>query len=308
VADPPRTGKTKVLSVGADDLRAVARQYPDLAGLCELIVKAAWPRTVYQTAADCLTADDRVHPGNSFRQASGRWSVTNPGLTVYGKHGGRHHERDIFLPDPGHVLLSFDLSQVDMRAMAGHSQDPMYMALFAPGRDAHAEIAAQVGLKRQDSKQIGHGWNYGLGPTRMIANGLDPAKVHAFIAGMEQRFPVLIAWREHIREIGKSGAILDNGFGRQMRCDPARAYTVAPALMGQGGARDIMCDCLLRLPREIHPMLRVMVHDEILLSVPGDIVLDVIPVVKQAMTTTWRNVPITCDMTLGASWGECSQK
>lgn len=308
VTDPPRTGKTKVLSVGADDLRAVARQYPALAGLCELIVKAAWPRTVYQTAADCLTAEDRVHPGNSFRQASGRWSVTNPGLTVYGKHGGRHHERDIFLPDPGHALLSFDLSQVDMRAMAGHSQDPAYMALFAPGRDAHAEIAAQVGLQRQDAKAIGHGWNYGLGPARMIANGLDPAKVHAFIAGMEQRFPVLIAWREHIREIGKSGAILDNGFGRQMRCDPARAYTVAPALMGQGGARDIMCDCLLRLPREIHPMLRVMVHDEILLSVPGDLVLDVIPVVKQAMTTTWRNVPITCDMTLGATWGECSAK
>jgi P4 family phage/plasmid primase-like protien len=311
IESPPRTGKTGKLSTGADDLAAVVRdsRCPDqLKQVIKLIGIVVGTRTVYATAADCLAPDGRVHPGNSFRQASGRWSVTNPGLTVFGKRGGRHHERDIFLPDPGHVLLSFDLSQVDMRSMAGHSQDPNYMALFAPGRDAHQEIADQVGLDRQSAKQIGHGWNYGLGPKRMVDGGLDPQKVATFIAGMEERFPVLIAWREMIREQGKAGEILNNGFGRRMRCDESRAYTVAPALMGQGGARDIMCESLLRLPREIWPMLRTMVHDEILLSVPKDIVRDVIPIVRAAMTWEWRGVPITCDMSFGATWGECSAK
>jgi DNA polymerase-1 len=234
--------------------------------------------------------------------------VTNPGLTVFGKRGGRHVERDIFLPDPGHVLISADLSQVDMRSMAGHSQDSNYIALFAPGRDAHQEIANQVGVTRQDAKAIGHGWNYGLGAKRMISNGLDPGKVLTFINGMEARFPQLIRWRESIREQGEAGEILDNGFGRKMRCDQARAYTVAPALMGQGGARDIMCASLLRLPRQVWPMLRVMVHDEILLSVPKDIALDVAQEVHRAMTWEWRGVPILCDMTFGTSWGECSAK
>ena len=311
IPDPPRTGKTGKLSTGADDLAKVAadpRCPADVKSMIELIGIIVGTRTVYQTAADCLCADGRVHPGNSFRQASGRWSVVNPGLTVFGKRGGRHHERDIFLPDPGHVLLSFDLSQVDMRSMAGHSQDSNYMSLFASGRDAHQEIADQVGLDRQSSKAIGHGWNYGLGAKRMIANGLDPDKVRAFVAGMEQRFPRLIAWREQIREMGKAGEILDNGFGRRMRCDPSRAYTVAPALLGQGGARDIMCESILRMPRELDEYLRVMVHDEVLVSCPKDIVRDVIPVVRQAMTWEWRGVPITCDFAFGASWGECSAK
>lgn len=317
VPDPPRTGKAGKIATGAEDLKTVAGrpECPEqLRSLIALMGVVVGTRTVYQTATDCLCPDGRVHPVVSMRQASGRWSVTNPGLTVFGKRGGRHHERAIFLPDSGHVLLSFDLSQVDMRAMAGHSQDPGYMALFEPGKDAHAEIAAQVGVARQEAKAVGHGWNYGLGAKRMIANGLDADLVHAFIAGMTERFPALIAWREQIRAAGAAGDILDNGFGRRMRCDPARAYTVAPALMGQGGARDIMCESLLRIPREFDQYMRVMVHDEVLLSVPKRDALEIARVVKQAMTWEWmpphgtRSVPILCDMAAGTDWGEVSAK
>lgn len=310
IADPPRTAKAGKLAIGGDDLAAVAARPGAPEGLksaLRLMGIITGTRTVYQTATDCLCADGRVHPTVSMRQASGRWSVTNPGLTVFGKRGGKHVEREIFLPDPGHVLLSFDLSQVDMRSIAGHCQDPAYMALFEPGRDAHSEIAAQVGIDRQAAKAIGHGWNYGLGAKRMIANGLDAELVNRFTSGMEERFPILMAWREQIRAEAGAGMILDNGFGRRMRADPARAYTVAPALMGQGGARDIMCESLLRIPPELWVMLRVMVHDEILMSVPKAEAMEVAQVVKRAMTWTWRNVPITCDMAVGMNWGQCSE-
>src|SRR5712692_1459839 len=140
----------------------------------------------------------------------------------------------------------------------------------------------------------------------MIANGLDPVKVHTFIEGMQANYPVLIRWREEIRARGKAGEILDNGFGRRMACDPDRSYTVAPALMGQGGARDILGECLLNLPQEIYPMLRVMIHDEVICSVPRKDVMEVAREIKRAFTWTWRGVPILCDMSAGMTWGEVS--
>ena len=97
-----------------------------------------------------------------------------------------------------------------------------------------------------------------------------------------------------------------------MRCDPQRAYTVAPALMGQGGARDIMCEWLLRLRREdpwMLPYLRVMVHDEIVTTCPEDEADRVKAALQAAMTWVWRGVPILCEISgPGPSWGAVSAK
>jgi hypothetical protein len=316
ITNPPRTGTGK-LALGSEELRPIARDRrcgPELRSMLALMDIVTGSRTVYQTATDWLCPDGRVHARNSMRQASGRWSVTSPGLTVFGKRGGKHVEREIYVPDPGHVLISADLSQVDMRGIAALCQDPAYMALFGfeddgTPRDAHKWIAGQLGISRQDAKARGHGWNYGLGPKRMIAEGADPEVVFKFVNGMERQFPVLCAWREGIRADGKAGKILDNGWGRRMRAEPSRAYTVAPALMGQGSARDIMCEALLRLPAWVWPFLRAMVHDEIVLSVPVAAVQDVIAVLREAMTFEWRNVPILCDISApGANWGDISAK
>jgi len=307
----PKTPKSGAIAAGRDGMALIKKHYghlPDIPDLCDLVTTVTTIRTVYQTAANHLVGD-RVHPRVSMRQASGRWSVVDPGLTVYGKHAGRHHERDIFIGEPGHVVMTCDKSQVDMRAIAGHCQDPAYMALFAPGRDAHQEIADMLGITRQDAKARGHGWNYGLGAKRMIAEGADPAVVWKFIEGMQSRFPTLMAWRDDIRDRGGRGELLDNGFGRLMRCDPSQAYTVAPALMGQGGARDIMCESLLKLPDWMRPYLRTMVHDEVVLSVPENLVDVVGRTVKDVFTWEWRGVPILCELSApGDSWGAVSAK
>lgn len=300
------------LSTAADALNAVAldpRCPAELVKIIELMSIVTTTRTVYGTALTYLTEDGRVHPSVSMRQASGRASITKPGMTVFGKRGGRHVEREIFVADEGHVIITCDASQVDMRAIAAHSQDRAYMALFAPGRDAHQEIADMLGISRDDAKARGHGWNYGLGANAMIRDGADPQVVYRFIHGMESRFPRLIAWREHVRAIGSRGDLLNNGFGRMMRCDPKAAYTMAPALMGQGCTRDLVCESLLRLPESYWPYLRTFVHDEVVMSVPEDKADHILSVVRDAFTSEWRGVPILCD-TAGpaANWGAVSHK
>lgn len=311
VTDPPRTQEGH-LSTKAEELRKIAvhpKCPPELKSVLGLMETITTTRTVYATAMKFLAADGRVHPFVSMRQASGRASITKPGMTVYGKHDGKHVERAVFIPDDGEVLITCDASQVDMRAIAGHCQDPAYMELFQPGRDAHQEIADLLGISRQDAKARGHGWNYGLGANAMIRDGADPKVVYAFVNGMKERFPRLIEWREQVREQGGRGELLDNGFGRMMRCDPNQAYTVAPALMGQGGARDLVCDALLRLPEAYWPYLRTFVHDEIVMSVPAERAEEIMTVVKDAFTTVWHKVPILADTTGPANdWGSASAK
>jgi len=316
--DHPVTGKrVKDIAAGREGMERLAAHYVGKKGLtavqdlCDLVTVVTTTRTIYGTCKNNLAPDGRIHPRVSMRQASGRWSVT-PGMTVYGKHAGRHVERAVYIPDPGHDLITCDLSQVDMRAVAAHSQDPAYMDLFGPGKDAHQMIADMLGLSRQESKARGHGWNYGLGANRMIREGADPKVVWAFVNGMERRFPRLCSWREDIRSIGKSGEYLDNGFGRPMRCDPRFAYTQAPALMGQGTARDITCEVLLRLFRahpEYRPYLRCYVHDEFVFSVPHEQAEKIKADVIESFTWEWRNVPIDCDATGPApDWGIASAK
>lgn len=310
-----RTGKSGDLQLSAETMVHYGQEYghiPAVAEIARNVHRIVSARTVYETANNAMGPDGRCHPKISFTQATGRWSLTNPGLTVFGKRGGRHVERDIFIPDPGEVILSFDLSQVDMRAVAGLSQDRAYIEMLK-AEDPHAELALTLfgdSAMRETAKPIGHGWNYGESLRRIAEdNGIEPRLVVQFDRMMRERFGRLVEWREEVRALAESGTLLDNGFGRMMRPDPMRAHTQGPALMGQGAARDLMMTGMLRLPPEVLPMLRAQIHDEIVLSIPIDQVEEVSRVVIDALSFEWRGVPILADRSrAGTSWGQCYAK
>jgi hypothetical protein len=311
-----RTAISKDLQLSAEAMLHYGREYgennPTVREICLAVYRIVSARSVYETIQNNMAPDGRVHPKVSFKQATGRWSLTDPGLTVMGKRGGRHVERAVLLPDPGEVLMSADLSQVDMRALAGLSQDAAYIEMLKHD-DPHSEIAkALFGdvSRREDAKAIGHGWNYGRG-VKAISQGQDiPIDlVQRFDTSMRERFPRLVMWQQEVRDIAESGALLDNGWGRLMRADPQRAYTQGPALMGQGAARDIMMHGLLRLDPRIRPMLRAQVHDEIVLSVPADQAEEIGRAVVEALSFEWKGVPILADVSpAGTDWSKCYEK
>src|SRR5882762_6407095 len=91
-----------------------------------------------------------------------------------------------------------DLAQIDMRAIAGLSQDPDYIAVFNdPCRDLHSEIAAglwggpMIGNPlREKAKPMGHGSNYGMGPEKLAANaGVTEAEAVQFQRMVDRMFP-----------------------------------------------------------------------------------------------------------------------
>jgi DNA polymerase I-like protein with 3'-5' exonuclease and polymerase domains len=94
-----------------------------------------------------------------------------------------------------------------------------------------------------------------------------------------------------------------------MRCDPERAHTQSVALVGQGAARDLVCQALLRLA-ERYPVvtayLRGFVHDEVILSVPEHEASLWQERLREAFTFTWKDVPILCDVSApGLNWAAC---
>jgi DNA polymerase-1 len=321
----PRSQSGNGPATGKDVMDELIEQYadrPEVVELAQTVKTFNGERTVYGTALAHLHPDGRVHPSISMYQASGRWSVQNPGMTVFGKRGGRHIEREIFIADEGEVIIAADLSQVDARAIAAWSQDPAYMAMFEPGMDLHAEVAFQMfgdRGRRDDAKAVSHGSNYGLGFTR-LAEKHGEELASKYLQTMAEQFPRLMEWKTEIRDEAKANNfILDNGWGRTLVIDPKNVYTQAPAYVGQSAARDIMMEGLLRLPRWVLPMLRVQVHDEIVLSVPEDRVDEIKAVVKDALSFPWRpfngarghaaTVDIEADAGKAAkSWGEVYAK
>lgn len=320
----PRT-KGNQPSLGAEGLQALAEKDPNnelLAAIVEAVAGIQGLRTVYQTALDNVHADGFCHPDVFALQASGRLSIQDPGLTVFGKRSGRHIERDIFVPDvlwgesdDPHVLFSVDFSQIDARAVGALSQDHAYLDKFEGDRDLHAENAKTVWgpnagkQEREWAKPIGHGWNYGMGLGKLgLIAGEEIAR--QFDSAMRRDHPRLVQWRQEAADEAARYGVLDNGFGRKMKASRERAYTQGPALKGQGAARDLMFQSLLRMDPAVLRMLKALVHDETIWSAPMSIAREVRQHVIECMTFEWappgasRPVKIIADATdFGLRWG-----
>lgn len=325
--DPPRTSKGGLAS-GRDALRAVRESHPDneeLAALCDLVSALNGERPTAQLILDHVGSDGRVHPGVDASQASGRVSITRPCISGMGKRGREIVlERALLLPDPGHVLLCADLSQIDARAIAMHSQDPTYIEAFEPGRDLHSEMAAALygdmgwdrtcgqHPRRSDAKAVTHATTYGMGAKGLaVSAGISVTDAERQLAALDLHFPRLAAFKSAIREEGRR-QVLTTGFGRRMRVTPGREYTQSPAAMGQGTARDLMMEGILRLPDWLLPCLRAIVHDEVVLSVPEDRAEEAELAVLAALQYAYRITPGATPVPVlaeasdhGRDWADC---
>jgi DNA polymerase-1 len=312
---------------GNEEVQALARDVAEIGGT----------RTVFKTALDNVKADGFCHPNVTMLQRTGRASITDPGLTVFGKHNGRHLERAVFLPDvlegeaplpDTHVLFAVDLAQMDARAVAALSQDHAYLDLFEPGRDSHIEGAQMIwgpqsgwgGVnRRQHFKKLGHGWNYGMGIPKLAREaGVSLDVAEYFDRTMKARFPRLCAWKDEVRAFAREHGWVDNGFGRRVKIDADLEHTQAPAGAGQGATRDVLLQGALDLD-DIDPVvlryLKAMVHDEFVFSVPRRYVIEIRNLVVRTLSGMWcppgasRPVPVIADASPFADrWSACYEK
>ena len=317
--EPPITDKGAV-SLGKGQLAELVEAHPDKAALHELVDRLVTVRQTSPAATvqKCMHADGRLYPSIQPRQATGRWSMTKPGMTIFGSRSDRLlAQRAMIVPDiPDDVLISVDLSQIDARAMAAGAQDTGYAELFAPGRDSHTEMALRVfgdASRRSDAKALAHAANYGMGARVFAASaGINMTEAEEMLVALRLEFPGLELFKDRLRTEADAQGFITTAFGRRVRVDRNRAWTQAPAAYGQGTARDVLMEAVLRMPRNVSDRIRIYVHDEVVLSVPReraheyrDVVLDAMAAViipAQGEIT----VPILADAGVpGETWAGC---
>lgn len=302
-------GKDGSLSLGKDVMaKALEHATERVPRARDIIAAVAELNGVRNNAANllrCTGPDGRVHPQFLPFQATGRWSVLEPGLTVL-KKGTEDSERAFLVADEGDVLVSVDLDQIDIRAVAAHAQDPALIALLNdPERDIHTEIAELSGVPRKPAKTLDLGWMYARSANAMAQMpGMTRDAAFRVCDYMATAFPRVVQYQAETRARGEAGVLLDNGFGRRLRVAQDRAYTQSVAMVGQSATRDLIARGLLELARrapEMLPMLRVIVHDEVVASVPEKHAEECARVIQDCLSGPWApaGASLAVDITAG---------
>jgi len=270
--------------------------------------------------------DGLLHPEIRIMAArTGRMSITEPALQTLPSNDPL--VRNAFLPrNEDEVIIASDLDQVEFRLTANFSEDPALIELFLEadrvGGDVFTSIMQQVyqdnSLQKSDPRRklikgVIYGKLYGAGVDKMAQTaGVQTHIMREVVDSFDRTYPGVKLFqkrteREGLDRLNNEGVgYVTTRTGRRLPCDEDRVYSLTNYLI-QGSAAEIFKQNLIKLDQaELTKYLVVPVHDEIVMSVPKDIVEDVKPIVQECMTTTegWT-VPLTAGVEGGFNrWGD----
>ena len=306
------------------ELPAAILRYRTLAKLKSTYVDALPPLINPETG--------RVH--TSYGQtvaATGRLSSQDPNLqNIPIRTAEGRRIRAAFVPDPGHVFLSCDYSQVELRVLAHLcGGEGGFARAFEQGLDVHRATAAEVfdvatedvtSDMRRTAKAINFGLVYGqsdFGLSRALH--ISRKEAGAYIERYWQRYPEVEQYvtdtvafaREHgyVKTLlGRRRPVTDltsNNFNQRQA-----ARRVAINTPVQGSAADIIKLAMLHVDAMLErdfPEVRLLlqVHDELVFEVPEAVVDSVRQQVVERMEAALPlSVALKVDWGVGHNWDE----
>jgi len=273
----------------------------------------------------------RVH--TTYGQAiavTGRLASNDPNLqNIPVRTAEGRRIREAFVAPPGHLIVSADYSQVELRIMAHLSEDQGLLDAFARGDDVHRATAAEIfgrepgevtAEERRYAKTINFGLIYGMSAFGLAQQlGLERATAQAYIDSYFARYPGVQRYMEATRALAREQGYVETVFGRRLwlqeirsanqarRGGAERAAINAPM---QGTAADLIKLAMIAVQDWIDAdrlaaKLVMQVHDELVLEVPEA----ELPVVRQALPKLMAGVatlrvPLVVDLGAGKNWDE----
>ena len=317
-------------STDEDVLQQLAADYP----LPKLLLEHRGLSKLKSTYTDKLplmvnASTGRVH--TNFGQATavtGRLASTDPNLqNIPVRTAEGRRIREAFIAPPGHVLVSADYSQIELRIMAHLSSDASLLKAFAEGADIHKATAAEIFAvpvadvtsdQRRYIKAVNFGLIYGMSAFGLASQlDIERSAAQLFIDKYFARYPGVAEYMKRTRELAHAQGYVETVFGRRLwlpdinagggprRQAAERAAINAPM---QGTAADLIKLAMIAvqgwLDRErLASKLVLQVHDELVLEVP-DAELDRVrlELPKLMAGVAILQAPLVVDVGSGVNW------
>jgi len=328
----PKTRKIKTgYSTDAAELEKLAGTHPIIASLLEYREVAKLKNGFSEMLLALIDSHSgRIH--TTYEQctaATGRLSSSAPNLQNIPIRGelGRQIRR-AFIAPPGHVLVSADYSQIELRILAHLSEDETFCQAFGQGHDFHATIAAKIhgvdasGVSsemRNQVKQFSYGIAYGMstyGVSQRLGVEMDEAA--SFVEAYYAQFPKVREFLASQVEKAKIDGFTTTMFGRRRYLPELQSANFRLRALGermalnapiQGSAADILKRAMINVDAALRtePIGKMLltVHDELVFEVPRERLSEARALIEREMT---RAAELRCGLAVeihsGTNWAE----
>lgn len=333
-----KRGKTG-FSTGADELAKLRGLSPIIDLISEYREYTKLKNTYVDTLPKLVDENSRVHTDFKMTVAqTGRLSSNNPNLqnipvrTDIGKR-----IRTAFVARPGHVFVSADYSQFELRLAAALSGDEEMVKAFNSDQDIHQLTAASVlGIKPEEvtkdmryrAKAVNFGILYGQGPHGLaVTSGMTYGEAREFIAKYFEVRPKLKEYLDGLREKAVKKGFVETLLGRRRPTPDAQssnhmvretALRQAINMPIQGTAADLTKLAMVKVQEHFDqkyearsmkqgkPKMLLQIHDSILIECPKEDADDVSKILKEEMESIYPDlgVKLKADISEGKNWGE----
>jgi DNA polymerase-1 len=269
---------------------------------------------------------------NQAVAATGRLSSSDPNLQNIPIRTPLGREiRAAFTAEPGHVLISADYSQIELRVLAHLSGDAALVDAFRQGIDIHDRTADRVFGKnstldkhelRRRAKIINYALLYGKTAFTLAKDiGVPQADAQAFIDAYFSGFPEVRTFIDRTVEDARASGVVRTMTGRrrlvpeltsrnnQVRMAAERETVNMPI---QGTAADILKKAMIDVAAALtdhnagrpQPARMILtVHDELLFEAPEADAAALAKLVRDRMERAFTlDVPLTVEVGIGANW------
>ena len=306
VVKKTKTGPSTDITV----LEKLADKHPVPALVVEYRQLAKLKNTYLDTLADLPSKKtNRVHAHfNQTVAETGRLSSSDPNLqNIPIKTDIGREIRRAFVAEPGHVLISADYSQIELRVLAHYTQEKALIDAFSNNRDVHRLVAAELNNVPEDqvtpemravAKTVNFGIIYGqtgFGLSQVLKIPQDQA--NQYVSAYRRRFPAIESFtHECIIQasthgfvttiLGRRRAIPDINSPIQSR----RQFGQRAALNSviQGSAADLIKLAMVNLHKKIvdraqEIRMLMQIHDELVFECSAPLAKEMSELIRAEM-------------------------